>query len=195
MASEWYYSIDGEKTGPVTSAELRRLASTGELKPSDLVWKEGMATWSPVNSMKGLLPEGVPPIPQFPNRGTTGRAAEGFRVAADAADRFSSNAGFLDLKFTTYLTPKLIGLIFVVSLVFLALSFVGSTIYALWTQPALLALFVIFCNLVAVVLMAIWIRVLLEVCLLGFRAVEHLKQLDNLSRISGLIVKESNLKA
>ncbi len=43
MSTHWYYTRDGRMTfGPVTWQELRRMASTGELLPSDVVGHVGM---------------------------------------------------------------------------------------------------------------------------------------------------------
>lgn len=35
MATEWHYSRDGQESGPVSSADLKRLASKGELLRTD----------------------------------------------------------------------------------------------------------------------------------------------------------------
>jgi TM2 domain-containing membrane protein YozV len=51
---EWYYTVNGERQGPVTAAELKKLVADGKLKVDDLVWKDGMSDWSPVKSIKGL---------------------------------------------------------------------------------------------------------------------------------------------
>ncbi len=42
MGEKWYYSRDGSTVGPVSALELKHLASSGQLGPTDLVWKEGM---------------------------------------------------------------------------------------------------------------------------------------------------------
>lgn len=68
MSQSWYYAKGDHKHGPITSAELKAHAMSGELKPSDLVWTEGMADWKAVSSIKGLLPQepplaGPPPLP------------------------------------------------------------------------------------------------------------------------------------
>ncbi len=54
---DWHYSINGEKLGPVTSAELKRLADSGTLSPSDLIWREGLASWVVASNVKGLFSE------------------------------------------------------------------------------------------------------------------------------------------
>jgi hypothetical protein len=57
MADEWYYTNQGQQKGPVTTAELKQLAQTHQLLPSDLIWREGLPKWMPANSTKGLFPE------------------------------------------------------------------------------------------------------------------------------------------
>ena len=58
MASEWFYTLNRKKHGPVSSQELRQLAKAGTLLPSDLIWKEGMNDWRPAKDAKQLF-EGV----------------------------------------------------------------------------------------------------------------------------------------
>jgi hypothetical protein len=54
---QWWFARGDEQFGPVSAAELRRLASTGGLSPGDLVWREGLAEWAPAARLKGLFPE------------------------------------------------------------------------------------------------------------------------------------------
>ena len=56
MSQEWYYAKGDQKRGPITLDQLRGLARSGELAPSDLVWTEGMADWQQANSLKDLMP-------------------------------------------------------------------------------------------------------------------------------------------
>ena len=51
----WYYTRDQQKLGPLSSEELKQLADSGGLKPSDLVLQEGSEKWLPANSVKGLF--------------------------------------------------------------------------------------------------------------------------------------------
>ena len=53
-AKEWFYSKNGEQLGPVSSSQLRRMAENGELQPSDLIWREGLAAWIPASKLAGL---------------------------------------------------------------------------------------------------------------------------------------------
>ena len=58
--SEWYYAQDNVPKGPVSAAEIKRMAAAGDLPPSELVWKEGMTDWTEAGSVKELFPDGVP---------------------------------------------------------------------------------------------------------------------------------------
>ena len=55
MGQEWHYSKDGKRAGPISASELKRLASTGEIQPSDQIWKQGMKEWVSASSVKGLF--------------------------------------------------------------------------------------------------------------------------------------------
>ena len=62
MAAEWYYSAEGEEHGPVSAAELRQFATSGQLQSDDLVWKEGLDEWVEARKIKGLFPTDSPPL-------------------------------------------------------------------------------------------------------------------------------------
>ena len=53
--AQWFYRIDGQEAGPVGTSELKRLAASGELSPTDMVWKEGLEAWVPASKAKGLF--------------------------------------------------------------------------------------------------------------------------------------------
>ena len=59
MNPEWFYSVGDTRQGPVTEDELKRLADDGTLKPSDLVWKDGMADWVEARTIDILFPRAV----------------------------------------------------------------------------------------------------------------------------------------
>jgi hypothetical protein len=73
MAREWLYSHDGKEHGPVSTDQLKELAQTGALLPTDTVWTEGFTTWRRASNAKGLtfaiepivapLPEAAPDAP------------------------------------------------------------------------------------------------------------------------------------
>ena len=51
----WRCRIDGQERGPLTDKELRLLAHSGALKPTDSVWHEAMQSWIPAKRLKGLF--------------------------------------------------------------------------------------------------------------------------------------------
>lgn len=53
--AQWYFHCSGQQLGPVTTAELRRLAREGRLVAGDLVWKQGMNSWLPAGSVHGIF--------------------------------------------------------------------------------------------------------------------------------------------
>jgi hypothetical protein len=65
VASQWWYTSGDVRKGPVSSEQLKGLAASGELSPSDLVWKESLQGWTPARKVKDLFPLQVPPpLPQ-----------------------------------------------------------------------------------------------------------------------------------
>ena len=68
MGPQWHYLQDGKQHGPITEADLKQLVAAGKVKPTDLVWKQGMPQWVAVSSVAGMLPPtspvaAVPPPP------------------------------------------------------------------------------------------------------------------------------------
>jgi hypothetical protein len=58
----WYYARNGRQYGPVGIEEIKGLLGTGGLMPGDLVWREGMANWTPACEIEELMPPA--PAPQ-----------------------------------------------------------------------------------------------------------------------------------
>jgi hypothetical protein len=53
----WYYSRKGVQAGPVSATELKKLASSGRLAPTDLVRKADSSKWVQAGKVRGLFPE------------------------------------------------------------------------------------------------------------------------------------------
>ena len=169
---EWFYSKNGEKTGPISSADLKQLAANGTILPSDLIWKQDWPEWKAASNIKGLFGSAAPTTPP-----PTRKAPEAIRAATQAADEVSQKLWFLDLKFEEFATPRLIGFVFVAGLLLLSLLAVGLAGYAFLNLPILKAVFVIIFDLIVLIVLAIGLRVFLECCLVGFRIAEHLSYL------------------
>ncbi|MGD9723815.1 MAG: DUF4339 domain-containing protein [Pirellulales bacterium] len=52
---QWYYARNDQPLGPVSAGELKQLAEAGELKPDDLLWREGMDEWTTAVNLRGLF--------------------------------------------------------------------------------------------------------------------------------------------
>ena len=56
MPSQWYYKQVGrEMVGPCTARELKQMASSGQLLPTDRVHREGMMKPVRARRVKGLF--------------------------------------------------------------------------------------------------------------------------------------------
>ncbi len=64
--AEWYYSEGDERKGPVPKETLVDLIREGTVKPSELVWTEGMSDWQPVNTIAEFRLELPKPAPERP---------------------------------------------------------------------------------------------------------------------------------
>ncbi len=53
--SKWFYIADGIEIGPVAPPELKGLANSGRIKPSDKVRRESMTTWVEAKNVVGLF--------------------------------------------------------------------------------------------------------------------------------------------
>jgi hypothetical protein len=74
MSKLWHYRRDGHSVGQVSTGELRRLAASGELRPTDFIWREGMPDWVPAADAKNLFPKpnaSVSPLSPPPIQGGT----------------------------------------------------------------------------------------------------------------------------
>jgi hypothetical protein len=56
--ADWYYAKNGQQKGPISPAELKKLATSGEIAPTDLVFQEGGTQWVEASTVKGLFPPG-----------------------------------------------------------------------------------------------------------------------------------------
>jgi hypothetical protein len=56
----YYYNKAGAPTGPITIVQLKELATSGQVKPTDLVWREGTPSWVPAATVKGLFSSTAP---------------------------------------------------------------------------------------------------------------------------------------
>jgi len=69
QAAQWYYVKNGQKLGPVTAQLLKEKALSGELLPTDYLWKFGLKDWVLAGSLPKLVfpvsKVQTPPLPQI----------------------------------------------------------------------------------------------------------------------------------
>jgi hypothetical protein len=71
MSTEnWYCVLHGQRRGPMSFVELTALVTSGQLKSSDRVWREGMEAWTQVAHVAEFRRHGpparqphLPPVP------------------------------------------------------------------------------------------------------------------------------------
>jgi GYF domain 2 len=66
--AEWFLARDGQQFGPVSDMEFRKLVELGHLKPTDLVWREGLPEWTAAAEILGqFAPQSNPAPPPEPS--------------------------------------------------------------------------------------------------------------------------------
>jgi len=53
---DWHYAVNQQQYGPVSEDEIRRLAQQGTIQPNTLVWRQGMANWTPYSQVFPAAP-------------------------------------------------------------------------------------------------------------------------------------------
>jgi uncharacterized RDD family membrane protein YckC len=61
----WYYVNDGEPAGPISDEQLLSKLQAGEVLPTTLVWRTGMAEWQPASAV-APAPVPAPALDPFP---------------------------------------------------------------------------------------------------------------------------------
>jgi hypothetical protein len=59
---KWYLARDGQQHGPISDRELSELHQSGQLRSSDLLWRDGWSGWAPAAAVFRM-----PQLPQVPN--------------------------------------------------------------------------------------------------------------------------------
>ena len=72
--SQWYVYLNGQQIGPINTQQVQGYISSGQMKPRDLVWKNGFQDWMAAESVPeiaslfGPPSPPTPPVPPVPNR-------------------------------------------------------------------------------------------------------------------------------
>jgi hypothetical protein len=65
--AQWYYTVNGQQAGPVDDAQMSAMIQNGQVQPTDLIWREGMASWSEART-----------VPEFSGGGGAAAAPAGY---------------------------------------------------------------------------------------------------------------------
>src|SRR5262245_48246029 len=65
----WYYARGEVERGPFTAVQIKALAHAGKLRRDDLVWKEGMESWTAAKEISELFPAETPAAESIPANG------------------------------------------------------------------------------------------------------------------------------
>jgi uncharacterized membrane protein len=64
--SDWYYAFNNEQKGPINESELKADLATNKLPADTLVWKDGMASWTPANQVPAFVFRAPPTAAKLP---------------------------------------------------------------------------------------------------------------------------------
>ncbi len=81
----WYYAKNGVQHGPVPLETLVDKISMGEVAPTDLAWREGLADWAPVSTIAELKPKAPEPVEAPASAGVPTAHPEPYRPPVSAA--------------------------------------------------------------------------------------------------------------
>jgi hypothetical protein len=62
---QWYVGSGGKRAGPFTEDQMRQYILAAKVKPTTMVWREGMDNWAVAGQVPNLAPlfAAVPPPP------------------------------------------------------------------------------------------------------------------------------------
>lgn len=105
MASVWFYRKGDAEFGPISSQQLKELAASGQLQPSDHIRREGMEEWAAANKAKGLFTQSPSNSESSGDKSSTTGTSVAERIASDASqisDRAKATANEAVEKVTKF---------------------------------------------------------------------------------------------
>jgi len=189
MADSFYYQSNGKTQGPLAPSALKQLANEGVIVESTLVRKGEEGAWHQAGKIPGLVtpkPAEADEFPSFETDTPPDRARRTIRKAEEQAEKVAAKLWFLDLKFSQFFTPKLIGVLWAIYLCLVVFTFLGSAVWFLLVLPALFALLAIIFQFIVLTFALIFTRIVLEVFMVIFRVAEHLEPLKHLEYLKHL---------
>jgi hypothetical protein len=166
---EWRVAVKGEQRGPYTLDQLRAMIAEGRLPADTLVWRPGMANWTPLGSVPELaVPVSRGPAPMAAPGPTPSATAAPTQVAATPVPSGPSPLGEY-LAFRRMVTPVLIQVFFWVGIASCVIAAIGQ-LFTFGLDGILLAP-------VVLVVGGIAVRVYCELLILMFRIHDTLQEI------------------
>lgn len=204
-AKIWFVSVNGTQgSDQLTTEEVREVvaANPGAVI---LVWKEGLAGWVEADSVPELAPAPAPkptpaaekpaPAEEKPKAASAARRApvSSSAAKAPAPEALRQPVGFLralfDVRFESFVTPKMISLLYILAMVGIGLGFlfmvfgaatgiITGVRFSMWGKALLSTIWLLLTPVVAIIYLAM-ARMLFEVVIVLF------KIKDNTARMAG----------
>jgi hypothetical protein len=183
-------------TVEVGSADLKRMAASGEIEKSTIVESTTNKVRTQAVGIAGLVfkSEDVNlldlPIPEVPQTPPTWNPPEDRREAFQeapwatrkpVAPPRSTIGALFDTSFESMWTPALLGMVWITWLLFAILGFVASLFLAAGTGMDANGVTMVVASLLTSILVTIVVRVTLETIAVIFKICEYLKRLDEKS--------------
>ena len=167
QSGEWRIAVKGEQRGPFTVDQLRAMVAEGRLAADTLVWRPGMANWTPLGS--------VPELGSATRGQAAGSAVTPLAGASAATAAAPAGPGsFTDfLTFRRMVTPLVIQIIFWIGVACCVLSALGQ----LFVSLGHFNIIGIVMALITLVLGPLFVRVWCELIILLFRIYDTLQEI------------------
>lgn len=65
VGRSWFFATDGQQHGPYSEDQFRDLIARGTVRPTTLVWGDGMSEWTKAGDVPGLLRSAKGAAPSF----------------------------------------------------------------------------------------------------------------------------------
>jgi hypothetical protein len=191
--ADWYYAKEGRQHGPISAAQLKQLAQSGELQPDDLVFGEGAKDWVAASTVRGLF-----------SSGGSGRSGASARASAEPQQSFNFDAaapappdeddrpstrrssrpsrgggGFMDLlMFRRMVAPPIIIFLFYLTVILIILGGLGTAVAGLMSSaPVWLKAVQAVGSLIMIPVLILVYRMSAEVMIVLFRIYETLTEI------------------
>jgi hypothetical protein len=136
----WFYASDGQQKGPFSEAEFREFVVRGIVRPSTLVWGDGMSEWTNAGDIPGFLrsaPGATASFDQAAGRvdPSFGNDASHHRPSGDRMPELEASLGMLLRIYWLFMWRSVLGAL----VIGFTLGFIIGVVFSLLGLPLTLA--------------------------------------------------------